>query len=143
MQTAQERVDAYFDEQRPVGAIVEQEQGLALLLAAVRKYQAYGDLETHERQRADYEAARVLDASTPPPVLAPIDGGLPTGASEWGVIEPLWHLYMERERALMVEATRMMGDVSHGRMSSEIQADINLYESDMHIKAFVFPVVTV
>lgn len=143
MHTAQERVDTYFEEQRPVGVILEPEQSMGLLLAAVRKYMAYGVLERHAQQHEEYEEARRLDPSTPEPVLDPINPSFQIGSSEWGVIEPLWHLYMERERALMVEATRMMGDVSHGRMSSEVQQDITLYESDMHLKAFCYPIVTV
>lgn len=142
MQTAQERVDAHYNADIPTRNMLDPEQALALLLAAVRKYKAYGELEHHAQQRQAHEKALETDPHAQLS-LAPVDKDLPLADSEWGVIEPLWQLYMERERALMVEATRIMGDVSHGRMSSEIQADITLYEGDMHVKAFVYGIVTV
>lgn len=45
-------------------------------------------------------------------------------ASEWAIIRPLFLLYVERESALVIEASRVAGVEAVGRASSEVAADI-------------------
>jgi hypothetical protein len=63
--------------------------------------------------------------------------------SDWAVVRPLFLLYCEREQALMLEASRVMGVDVFGRASSEVQQDINTAEADLPLKAFIQPVFSV
>lgn len=64
-------------------------------------------------------------------------------ASEWGLISPLFFLYMEKEQATLMEASQVMGITQYGRTSSEIQGEINAYEERLPRLAFTSPVITV
>jgi hypothetical protein len=48
--------------------------------------------------------------------------------SEWAVIKPLFLLYVERENARALEASRTQGVEMYGRTVSEVEADITRYE---------------
>lgn len=135
MQTIAERLEQ-FNKQRPASNILEEDECLEWLLEAVRKYDAYGSLEHHTIQRQQHAEALASGANPGPLALAAIDQQLPLSNSDWAVIDPLWKLYMERERALIIESGRGMGDVGFGRSSSEIAPDITMYENDLHMKAF-------
>jgi hypothetical protein len=64
-------------------------------------------------------------------------------ASDWALIRPLFLLYCEREQALMLESSRVMGVDVFGRSSGEVQQDITNYEADLPQKAFIQPVFTI
>lgn len=142
MQTITQRVEAFF-ERRPDANIIEEPEALRWLLEAVRKYDGFGELEHHYQQRITHEEAIASGAQPGALVLAPIDENLPISNGEWTTIEPLWMLYMERERASLIEAGRMMGDMSFGRTTSEIAQEINIYEEGLHLKAFSMDCYTV
>jgi len=63
--------------------------------------------------------------------------------SEWAIIRPLFILYVERENALHLEASRGMGVDVFGRTTSEISSDIQQLEEKIPFLAFSQPVVTV
>ena len=63
--------------------------------------------------------------------------------SEWAIIKPLFELYVERENAMHLEASRVLGVDVYGRGVSEVKQDINQYHEMMHKKAFIYPVITV
>lgn len=63
--------------------------------------------------------------------------------SEWAIIRPLFLLYVEREQAIYLEASRSFGAEVFGRSSPEIQQDIDLYEERLPNLAFSQPVITV
>ena len=63
--------------------------------------------------------------------------------SEWAIIKPLFYLYIERENALHLEASRVLGVDVYGRSVSEVQGEIASYHESIHIKAFHYPVFTV
>ena len=138
-----EYVTNYLTREKPNGVIVELEQCLELALSAVRCYAAYGKLSIHKQQMEEYEEARIQDPGVQRPKLVPIDQDLPVTLSEWGVMRPLWLLYVERDRAELLEATKMMGDVSFGRTSSEVAVDITNYEESMPLKAFSYDIFTI
>jgi hypothetical protein len=78
---------------------------------------------------------------TPPPAL---DAQTEITPSEWALIKPLFLLYVERENARALEASRMQGVDPYGRTVSEVQGDIERYETgDMPRLAFFQPVETV
>lgn len=56
--------------------------------------------------------------------------------SEWALIKPLFDLYIERENAMHLEASRALGVDVYGRSSSEIANDITQIESMIPLRAF-------
>jgi hypothetical protein len=66
----------------------------------------------------------------PDPPPAPVELSLSTDItySEWALIRPLYMLYIERENARALEATRMQGVDVYGRDVANIEQDIRQYE---------------
>lgn len=137
------KVDRYLTQEAPDTNLLPPEQVLALALAAVRKYSAYGELAVQRLLREEWEQALQRDASAPRPAPAPINGELIVTPSEWGVITDLWHLYMERDQARQMEASRGLGVEAFGRASSEIESDIRIEHEALPQRAFWFGPFTV
>lgn len=114
--------------ERPIGVILSDASICGLLIAAVRFYVGYTNLSASVDHRTTLEE---------------ITEETPLTASEWSIIRPLFLLYVERETALQLEATRVMGADPFGRNSSEIAAEIQQVESEMADKAYVEPYLTV
>lgn len=74
-----------------------------------------------------------LPPAPPPPPDPPAPPALSittdVSNSEWAVIKPLFMLYVERENARALEASRNLGVDVYGRQVGEIQADIERYEN--------------
>lgn len=143
IETIKEKVDRYLTQEAPDTNMLPPEQVLALALAAVRKYIAYGELAVHRVQREEWERAARLDPATPRPAMAAIDENLPIESSEWGVISDLWALYLERDQAKQLEASRGLGVESFGRTSSEVETDIRMEHENLPMRAFWFGPFTV
>lgn len=79
----------------------------------------------------------------PPIGLETITVDTEVTASDWALIRPLFLLYCEREQALMLESSRVMGVDVFGRSSSEVQQDITTYEAELPQKAFIQPAFTI
>lgn len=114
--------------ERPVGVIISDESIKGLLIAAVRFYAGYANLTASREERTEVEDITEETTLT---------------LSEWSIIRPLYLLYVERETALQLEATRVMGADPFGRSSSEIAAEIQQVEGEMANKAYVEPYLTV
>jgi hypothetical protein len=69
--------------------------------------------------------------------LADITGMTALEASEWSIIAPLFRLYVERETALVLEASRGLGVEMIGRDSSTVAGDIQNAEAMLPQQAFV------
>lgn len=167
-----DRVIAFLELERQTCHLLEPASVQALALAATRFYVGYGhnDLVNFLTAQALVPAttpiqkpdplAEVIGGTDPEPVPRMVDpdgtaGPVPpvkpetllddaeVTESDWVLIRPLFLLYVEREQALMLEATRVMGADVWGRSSSEIQGDINLYESELGRKAFIQPVFSI
>lgn len=109
--------------ERPAGNLLGEDAILAQAVAATRMYAGYGKL-----------------ASAP---QGEIDGSTGVSVSEWAVIRPLFLLYVERENALQLEASRGLGVDVYGRDSASIAADIMQIEAELPLKAFWRPIITV
>ena len=72
-----------------------------------------------------------------------VDAQTELNQSEWAVIRPLFLLYVEREQAIHLEASRNMGVDVYGRLSSEIEQDIKIAEDELPRRAFGQPLITV
>lgn len=59
--------------------------------------------------------------------------------SEWSIIRPLFELYVEKENALHLEASRSLGVDVFGRTASEVAQEILQAEEAFPLKAFYSP----
>ena len=115
-------VGRFLDKERGVANILAPDSVTAQAVAAVSLYAGYSKLSAGE---------------------AEIDESLDITVSEWAEIRPLFLLYVERETALHMEATAMLGVSGLGRSSSEVAGDINQYEADFARRVFFFEAFTV
>ncbi|ABO60612.1 hypothetical protein LA345_38995 (plasmid) [Burkholderia vietnamiensis] len=65
----------------------------------------------------------------PPPVPEGLSADTDITNSEWALIKPLYMLYIERENARALEASRGLGVDVYGRDVSQIEQDIRQYET--------------
>ena len=117
----------FVTDERPVGMVIDEDQIVHQLVAAVRFYAGYAKLQALE------EFAAPLEKITPETDIT---------SSEWAIIRPLFLLYAERENALQLEASRGMGVDVYGRSVSEISSEITQPEADLPMRAFVIPIET-
>lgn len=127
MATLSALASQFATQERPAGNLLDEETVLAQAMAATRFY-------------AGYAVIRARDGVDP---VAAIDGDLEINESEWALIRPLFLLYVERETALQLEASRGMGVDPFGRSASEIAGDIAQIEAEMPHRAFFQPILTV
>lgn len=120
--------EAFASEDRPIGNLLDASVQLAQAIAATRMY-------------AGYAALRDVSGNEPTP--GAIDQYTDITTSEWAIIRPLFLLYLERETALQLEASRGLGIDPFGRSSSEIHQDIAQFELDLPHKAFSQPIISV
>ena len=129
-------VDAYMDES-PVGVVVEKSYVARALKNAVRFYCGFAKL-TNGELAAD-EIHDVIDADND------VDGidNFSLTPSEYALIQPLFVLYVERESAMHLEASRGLGVDVFGRSVSEIAQDITVREDSLPRLAFMERVETI
>lgn len=120
----------------PIGCVLTEEQITRSLRAAVRKYCGYGRLRNARDADGNY-----IDIDATETAAGPQDFDLAT--SEFSVIKPLWHMYMELENATALEASRTMGAELFGRSTAEVQPAIETYESRLPQLAFQFDMVSI
>ena len=113
----------FIERERPAANLLSADQVEALAVAATRFYAGY----------ADFADADVMEIS---PATDLTD-------SEWAVIRPLFLLYVEREQAIQLEASRGLGVDVFGRSVSEVSGEIAQAEAELPHRAFYRPVVTV
>jgi hypothetical protein len=105
---------AFVAERTPIGIFLEPSEVEAQAIAAARIFAGWAELQD-------------ATATTTQAIVGTTD--LTTG--EWSIIKPLFMLYVERETALVNEASRMQGVEPIGRASSEVGAEITAYEQVM------------
>lgn len=127
MPSLNEYATAFSGAERPAGNLLDGDQVVAQAIAATRMYAGYGKL-------------RAFEGIDPVPA---IDGTTVVSLSEWAVLRPLFWLYVERENAVQLEASRGLGVDVFGRDSATIAADIAQAEAELPLKAFCRPVLTV
>ena len=104
------------------GLVIEDDKEKELAVTAARQFSAWGQLSGVAADQDDMET---------------IVGSMVITSSEWGVIKPLFMLYVERENARALEASRGMGVDVYGRDVNTIENDIRQYETvDMPRFAF-------
>jgi hypothetical protein len=119
--------DNFATSERPAGNLLDGPSVLAQALAAARFYAGYAEI------RANAGVSPVPE----------ITGDTEISHSEWALIRPLFLLYVERETALQLEASRGLGMDVFGRSSSEVASDIAQFEAELPHRAFCRPILTV
>lgn len=102
------------------GLFIAYEQVLACAIKATRFYAGWATLE---------DPTFTGDVFT-------ITGTTRVTVGEWALIAPGFHLYCERESAVVVEASRVMGVELVGRSTSEVAAEIQQYEMELPQRAY-------
>lgn len=132
-----------YEADRPAASVLPIEDVRRLLKSAVRFYCGYATLRSVDPAPEDRDAVPVnhtaIDASNS--IAATQDFDL--NPSEWSIIKPLFDVYVERENASHIEASRAMGVELFCRAVSEIQADVNEREREMPKLAFMEPPISV
>lgn len=103
------------------GLFVDSRVVLSCAINATRFYAGWAKLED--------------TASRPGPFF--VAGSTIVSMDEWSIIAPLFRLYVERETALVIEASRGLGVEQVGRDSSTVASDILNEESLLAQKAYV------
>ena len=132
-QTLAARVTSFLDTERPAGLMLDTDQVTALAVAAATFHHGFARMES---------AWVALEADPEADPDIPIDAETPLTDSEWALIRPLFLLYIERETAMMLEASRGLGVDVFGRSTSEVATDITLMEQEMPKRAFLYPALT-
>jgi hypothetical protein len=127
MATLAELTQRFSELERPVGTVLADDVLLSQAIAATLKYSGYGLILSRN------------DGLTMPMIDADCD----LSDSEWAVIRPLFLLYVERENAVYLEASRGLGLDVYGRTVSEVSGDINLFEQELPKLAFSYPVISI
>lgn len=121
--------------ERPAGNLLDLESVLAQATAAASFYAGYARI-----------TSRIPAPVEPPAVPAPmaaISGATEISESEWALIRPLFLLYIERETALQLEASRGMGMDVYGRSTGEVAGDITQAEAELPRLAFSSAIITI
>lgn len=127
---------ANFLDVLPIGCALTDEQITRSLRASVRKYCAYKRLKLARDANGDY-----IEIDATETAVGAQDFDLTT--SEFGIISPLWYLYMERENGTAFEASRSMGAEVFGRQVSDVSVAIENYEARLPQLTFGFEVFSI
>jgi hypothetical protein len=125
-------VDQYVAE-LPIGCVLTEEQITRHLRDAVRQYCGYARLTS--AQSLDTVHSDLYTTDTVP---SAVDVDLTH--SELAIIRPLWLLYIEKENAMALEASRSQGADPYGRNTAEVTQSILEYEGSLPRLTFVYEV---
>jgi hypothetical protein len=139
------------------GMVVDDPQVVECVVSAARMYAAYGNIKSislsDNLPGAPVPGATSIPAGPDP--LPDVVESLPiknlgylsedteVSVGEWAVIKPLFVLYVERENAIRLEASRALGLEVYGRSVSEVVGDIAREEESLPIRAFSHAVIEV
>lgn len=119
----------FATQERPAGNLLAAPDVLAQAMAAASFYAGFAEIRS-----------RVV---IPPAAVPALSETTEINESEWALIRPLFMLYIERETALQLEASRGLGMDVFGRSSSEVAGDIVQIEMELPHRAFCREIVTV
>lgn len=115
---------AEYEQRRSMaGLFIGYEQVLQCAIMATRFYAGWATLEDPASQGSVFS----------------ITADTTVSRDEWAIIAPLFHLYCDREHAVVVESSATAGLQPVGRSSSEVSSDIQLAENELPQKAYVEP----
>ncbi len=128
---------AAYAAEPPAAIVLPIEDIQRLLKAAVRFYCGYATIRSAEptaEHRNDVPVVHTaIDATSDISGTQDFD----LNPSEWSIIKPLFDIYVERENASHIEASRALGVDVFCRSVGEIQVDVNEREGSMAKLAFM------
>jgi hypothetical protein len=125
----------FSEHERPIGTVLSDDVLLSQAVAATLKYSGYGVILSRAEQIDVFTLLSIPNL--------PLDETCELTDSEWAIIRPLFMLYVERENAVYLEASRGMGLDVYGRSVAEITGDITNFEMELPKLAFCRGIVTV
>lgn len=139
------------------GLVLTEPEVIDCVVRAARHYAAYGNLSSlslsDQLPGAPVPGSTAIPSATDPepavleslPVkrLSYLTDQTIVTVGEWSCIQPLFTLYVEKENAMRLEASRAMGIEVYGRSVGEIAQDISREEEGMPQKAFSHAVIEV
>lgn len=125
MKTIENYALEWLSMNRPSGVVIEDYTVIQACVSATRQYASTKGLRAN-----NYAITEDVTKDTE------------ISISEWGIIGPLFVLYVDREVAISLEASRTFGAEQYGRQVSEIEADIREYHDSMKRANFMQPVVS-
>lgn len=134
---------ASFMEAAPAGMVLGEEDVTRMLRNAVRFYAGYATLRNYPPAPDDRDTVPVIHTDIDAGNAADGAQDFDLTLSEWAIIKPLFDIYVERENAVHLEASRGLGVDVFGRTVSEIQVDVNQREMDLPKAAFMEPPVSI
>lgn len=137
-------VTEYSSTRSPGWLVLTEPQVIAACIDASRYYAAYGNITSlslsDDLPGAPPPGETVLPLGPDPvPFIAPsrpikdltyITESTELTVGEWSLIRPLFVLYVERENAMLLEASRAAGLEVFGRSVSEVAQDITMMENE-------------
>jgi hypothetical protein len=141
--TLEELAGEFYAERVSAGLLLDETETLACAVSASRYYAAYGTIKSLSKSDV-LQGAPIPGKPLPlpldpePDVLAALPAknlGFVTGDTdismgEWAIIKPLFLLYVERDNATRLEASRGLGVDVFGRSVSEIAQEIERMEGE-------------
>lgn len=119
----------YCESRAATGLLLDETECLKRLVEATRFY--------HGLQPV-LALVELVPTEADHPTLEAVKPETQINASEWQLVRPLFVLYVERSNAVRLEASRGEGVDPYGRSSSEVAAEITIYETEtLPRKAFV------
>ena len=147
MKTIKQYAIDFFENERGAANILTAEQVLTLLISAVHFYRGFTSTEIEKQilveNRCKCNFLGTCDTCKELKNNFNITENLLLDYGEYAIIKPLFLLYVERETALQLEASRQLGADVFGRSSSEISGDINNYELQLQKLAFNQDIISV
>ncbi len=138
----------YYNDERPVGIIVDVPVVIQQAVNAARYFATFGAIESLLSDGAllgadSSDPSNIILGVNPVPAVEWIDQSTALTMQEWGCIKSLFMLYVERESAVLLEASRTLGADVYGRQTSEIAQEIAQVEQDIPQLAFFQPIISI
>lgn len=155
--TLAELVEQFMVVRATAGLVLDETETLECAVRATRMFAAYGDIASLSGSDQLPGAAGGWGQQAPWPDPEPaiadplpvkdlclIDADVELTVGEWAIISPLFSLYVEKENAIRLEASRGMGTDPYGRSVAEVAGDIERQENEViPAKAFRAALITV
>ncbi len=141
--TLEELAGEFYAERVSAGLLLDETETLACAVSAGRYYCAYGTIMSLSMndvlQGSPIPGQSLPEPLDPEPEIVPalpaknlgfLTGDTEISMGEWAIIKPLFLLYVERDNATRLEASRGLGVDVFGRSVSEVAQEIERMENE-------------
>lgn len=140
--TLEELAAEYAEARASFGLVLDEGEVFGRLLEATRYYAGYGDIRSLSGSDnlpgapvpgvtpAAPDDNPIILGALPVKLLDLITGDTVLSVGEWAIVRPLFVLYVERENAIRLESSRVMGGDPYGRSVAEVAGEIAVMEGE-------------